>query len=134
MGEVLTAAINSTDYYNGLFGLGIIQGRFGDFVHDSPLTQAVKQYGQIPSYSYGYTAGAYYGECASPLISGDVLLAEHAPQPAPPACHALSPWEATMRIASFLTTSNSHSHRTVPVLGSWSVVSLFRLSRTAAAR
>lgn len=61
MEGVLTAAINSTDYYNGFLGLGIVQGRFGDQVHDSPLTQAVKQFGRIPSYSYGFTAGAYYG-------------------------------------------------------------------------
>lgn len=60
MDDVITAAVNSTDYYTGFFGLGIAQGRFGDDVHESPLTQAVKQFGLIPSYSYGYTAGAYY--------------------------------------------------------------------------
>lgn len=58
----MTAAFNTTEYYTGFFGLGITQGRFGDTVHDSPLTQAVKQFGRVPSYSYGYTAGAHYSK------------------------------------------------------------------------
>lgn len=60
MNNVLMAAINTTDYFDGLFGLGIIQGSFGNMVADSPLTQAVKTFGWIPSYTYGYTAGASY--------------------------------------------------------------------------
>lgn len=60
MGNVLTAAINTTDYFLGLYGLGITQGRFGNNVGESSLAQAVKDFGWIPSYSYGFTAGAYY--------------------------------------------------------------------------
>ncbi|RDA85300.1 putative aspartyl protease [Ophiocordyceps camponoti-leonardi (nom. inval.)] len=60
MSNVLMAAINTTSPYLGLFGVGIQQGRFGDLVADSPITQAVKTFGWIPSYSYGYTAGAHY--------------------------------------------------------------------------
>lgn len=60
MSNVLLAAINTTNPYLGFFGLGIQQGRFGDIVADSPLTQAVKSFGWTPSYSYGYTAGAHY--------------------------------------------------------------------------
>ncbi|KAJ0166085.1 hypothetical protein CTA2_8768 [Colletotrichum tanaceti] len=60
MDNITTASINSTNYYLGYLGLGITQGGFGNSVADSPLTQAVKNYGWIPSYSYGYTAGAYY--------------------------------------------------------------------------
>jgi hypothetical protein len=60
MSGVLIAAINTTDYLNGLFGLGITQGNFGGKVAMSPLTQAVQKAGWIPSYSYGYTAGASY--------------------------------------------------------------------------
>lgn len=60
MSNVLMSAINTTSPYLGLFGLGIQQGRFGDLVADSPITQAVKTFGWIPSYSYGYTAGAHY--------------------------------------------------------------------------
>ncbi|KAM0282681.1 hypothetical protein ACHAQH_002878 [Verticillium albo-atrum] len=60
MDRTIVAAINTTDYYNGYIGLGITQGRFGDQIAESPLTQAVKEYGRVPSYSYGYTAGASY--------------------------------------------------------------------------
>ncbi|KAH6688046.1 aspartic peptidase domain-containing protein [Plectosphaerella plurivora] len=60
MSDVLTAAVNATQYYIGFLGLGITQGNFAGVVHESPLTQAVQTYGRIPSYSYGYTAGAYY--------------------------------------------------------------------------
>ncbi|KAL0944334.1 eukaryotic aspartyl protease family protein [Colletotrichum truncatum] len=60
MDNVITASINSTDYYLGFLGLGITKGSFGNEIAESPLTQAVKNYGWIPSYSYGYTAGAYY--------------------------------------------------------------------------
>lgn len=60
MSGVLIAAINTTDYLNGLFGLGITQGNFGGKVAMSPLTEAVQKAGWIPSYSYGYTAGASY--------------------------------------------------------------------------
>ncbi|KAK6220473.1 eukaryotic aspartyl protease [Colletotrichum tabaci] len=60
MDNIITASINSTNFYLGYLGLGITKGSFGNSVADSPLTQAVKNYGWIPSYSYGYTAGAYY--------------------------------------------------------------------------
>lgn len=60
MSNVLIATVNTTDYLNGLLGLGITQGNFGGTVAESPLTQAVKEFGWIPSYSYGYTAGAHY--------------------------------------------------------------------------
>ncbi|KAI8276393.1 hypothetical protein K4K56_001130 [Colletotrichum sp. SAR 10_98] len=60
MDNIITASINSTDYYLGFLGLGITKGSFGNEIAESPLTQAVKTYGWIPSYSYGYTAGACY--------------------------------------------------------------------------
>lgn len=63
MDNIITASINSTNFYLGYLGLGITKGSFGNSVADSPLTQAVKNYGWIPSYSYGYTAGAYYSKC-----------------------------------------------------------------------
>jgi hypothetical protein len=62
MNNVITAAVNSTDIFLGFFGLGITQGSFGDKVAESPLTQAVKAFGWIPSYSYGFTAGASYSK------------------------------------------------------------------------
>jgi hypothetical protein len=61
MDGVLMSAVNTTDYFLGQFGVGITQGDFGNgLVAESPLTMAVKDFGLIPSYSYGYTAGAYY--------------------------------------------------------------------------
>ncbi|OTB08212.1 hypothetical protein M426DRAFT_8019 [Hypoxylon sp. CI-4A] len=57
----VVAGINETDSYTGFFGLGITPGRFGGVVAQSPIAALVEQDGIIPSHSYGYTAGAYYG-------------------------------------------------------------------------
>ncbi|ORY65072.1 aspartic peptidase domain-containing protein [Pseudomassariella vexata] len=57
----VVAGINDTDYYTGFFGLGITPGRFGSVVVPAPISSLVEQDGVIPSHSYGYTAGAYYG-------------------------------------------------------------------------
>ncbi|KAI0152472.1 acid protease [Hypoxylon sp. NC0597] len=57
----LVAGINETGYYTGFFGLGITPGRFNNVVAQSPIAALVEQDGIIPSHSYGYTAGAYYG-------------------------------------------------------------------------
>ncbi|CCT64359.1 uncharacterized protein FFUJ_04426 [Fusarium fujikuroi IMI 58289] len=72
MDGVLIATINTTNYLNGLFGLGITQSNFNGTVADSPLTQAVGTYGLIPSYSFGYTAGAYYRNTPVSLTLGGV--------------------------------------------------------------
>ncbi|KAG9257344.1 aspartic peptidase domain-containing protein [Emericellopsis atlantica] len=70
MKQALTSAYNSTDYYLGIFGLGITQGNFGDVVAKSPLTAAVEDYGLFPSYSYGYTAGAHYHNTPASITMG----------------------------------------------------------------
>ncbi|KAK5998285.1 hypothetical protein PT974_00659 [Cladobotryum mycophilum] len=70
MPKVLMSAINTTDYFIGLFGLGINKGTFGKMVAQSPLTQAVQTYGWIPSYSYSYTAGAYYRNAPASMTLG----------------------------------------------------------------
>ncbi|CAJ2513538.1 Uu.00g016570.m01.CDS01 [Anthostomella pinea] len=57
----IVAAINDTDYYTGFFGLGITPGNFQGVIAQSPIAVLVEQDGVIPSHSYGYTAGAYYG-------------------------------------------------------------------------
>ncbi|KAI1076822.1 acid protease [Whalleya microplaca] len=57
----VVAGINDTDSYTGFFGLGVTPGRFKDYVAQSPIASLVEQDGIIPSHSYGYTAGAYYG-------------------------------------------------------------------------
>lgn len=70
MSDVLIATLNTTNYLNGLFGLGITQGNFGGTVAESPLTQAVKEFGWIPSYSFGFTAGAHYRNAPVSLTLG----------------------------------------------------------------
>ncbi|CEI40564.1 hypothetical protein FVEN_g1604 [Fusarium venenatum] len=79
MNEVLIASINTTSYLHGLFGLGITQGNFNGTVAESPLTQAVSQYGLIPSYSFGYTAGAHYRNLPASLTLGGVVNARFQP-------------------------------------------------------
>ncbi|KAI9167150.1 Candidapepsin-7 [Paramyrothecium foliicola] len=65
------AAINTTDYYQGLFGLGIARGDFDDGeAVDSPLTSAGISAKSIPSLSYGYTAGAHYRNTPASLVLG----------------------------------------------------------------
>ncbi|KAI0965643.1 aspartic peptidase domain-containing protein [Xylaria arbuscula] len=58
--KLLVAGINDTSAYTGFFGLGITNGNFGGVVAQAPLASLVEQSGIIPSYSYGYTPGAYY--------------------------------------------------------------------------
>jgi hypothetical protein len=61
--NISTAAMNTTSYYQGLFGLGIARANFDDSgAVDSPLTGAAMTARSIPSVSYGYTAGAHYRE------------------------------------------------------------------------
>lgn len=84
MGSVLLSAINTTAYFNGLFGLGITVGSFNGKAIDPPLVQAVKSSGLIPSYTYGYTAGAHYSKCPTCLMClyylyGSNLASENAP-------------------------------------------------------
>ena len=53
--------INTTDFWLGALGLGVAQTRFGGTTnHLTFLSTLVENVSQIPSHSYGYTAGAYY--------------------------------------------------------------------------
>lgn len=58
--KALMASINVTAPFLGQFGLAINPGNFGSVVAKSPLISAVESSSLIPSYSYGYTAGAHY--------------------------------------------------------------------------
>ncbi|KAI1631153.1 aspartic peptidase domain-containing protein [Biscogniauxia mediterranea] len=60
-GKQVVAGINDTSYYTGFLGLGITPGKFQNVVVQSPISTLVEHSGIIPSHSYGYTAGAYYG-------------------------------------------------------------------------
>lgn len=66
MSGVLVSALNTTNYFNGYFGLGIATGNFDDQIADPPMVQAVKKFGRIPSYTYGFTAGASYSTTPCP--------------------------------------------------------------------
>ncbi|KAL7805342.1 aspartic peptidase domain-containing protein [Trichoderma gracile] len=79
MSNVLMSAVNTTDYYLGYFGLGITQGNFGREVAQSPLTQAVHTFGWIPSYSYGFTAGASYRNTPVSITLGGHDTARYVP-------------------------------------------------------
>ncbi|KAK3991336.1 aspartic peptidase domain-containing protein [Cladorrhinum sp. PSN332] len=59
--DVLVAAINDTNHYQGYIGLGVTQARFNKGNLTNPfISQLAQIEGKIPSHSYGYTAGAYY--------------------------------------------------------------------------
>lgn len=71
--NALIASVNTTDYYQGYIGLGVIHGRFGSTVTVPLIAQMAQEYGLIPSHSYGYTAGAYHvngGVPASLVLGG----------------------------------------------------------------
>jgi hypothetical protein len=58
-----TGTINETYYLTGYFGLGMGSGSFKNNLTPLPALNAlVKTEGQVPSNSYGFTAGAVYRE------------------------------------------------------------------------
>lgn len=63
------AALNGTDPYIGLIGLGAKPGRFDQNVAYGAIDSVTVISPEIPSRSYGYTAGAYYGTTDCPSIS-----------------------------------------------------------------
>ena len=71
--NAIIAQINTTEYWNGFFGLGIVPGSFSSFTATSPISGLVEKVGAIPSHSYGFTAGASYRK----LLWGSHRLAEH---------------------------------------------------------
>ncbi|KAF4123774.1 Eukaryotic aspartyl protease [Geosmithia morbida] len=68
--NTLTAVINTTNPYLGLFGLGINQASFDSDVITTPLISAVQESKLIPSYSYGFTAGAHYRNIPASVTLG----------------------------------------------------------------
>jgi Eukaryotic aspartyl protease len=59
-GQVI-GIINTTEFWLGALGLGVQQTRFGGASNYLTfLSSLVENVSQIPSHSYGYTAGAYY--------------------------------------------------------------------------
>ena len=60
--SALIAAINTTDFYQGMVGVGATQGRFNGKVANPLISQLAESYNTIPGHSYGFTAGASYGK------------------------------------------------------------------------
>lgn len=63
--QQLVAGINDTTFYTGFFGLGNTLGDFDGVVARGPIAALSEDHQIIPSRSYGYTAGAYYGKYSS---------------------------------------------------------------------
>jgi hypothetical protein len=64
--DQIVAVVNSTEYWIGILGLGVQNTRFSGLENISPLLSSlVENVNEIPSRSYGYTAGAYYRESLS---------------------------------------------------------------------
>lgn len=63
--KAVTATFNITDPFLGMLGLGITEASFDSRVVKSPLVAAVEESKRLPSYSYGYTAGAHYSALPS---------------------------------------------------------------------
>ncbi|PHH49866.1 hypothetical protein CFIMG_006173RA [Ceratocystis fimbriata CBS 114723] len=70
MKDALVGIYNTTEFYVGLFGVGVVRGKFGTESIDAPFYEMVEDEGWFPSYSYGYTAGAYYKNMPSSLTLG----------------------------------------------------------------
>lgn len=71
--DTIISTINSTEYWIGFFGVGIVPGNFSTFTATSPISDLVEKEDVIPSHSYGYTAGAKYqlkGEPVSLTLGG----------------------------------------------------------------
>ncbi|ERF68324.1 hypothetical protein EPUS_02780 [Endocarpon pusillum Z07020] len=59
--DQIVGVMNSTEFLLGSLGLGIIPSNFSSNKNQATfLTSMVENQSAIPSYSYGYTAGAYY--------------------------------------------------------------------------
>lgn len=58
----VVAIINTTEYWLGMMGLGIRPLNFTDSSQLTFLSTLASNRSAIPSFSYGYTAGAFYRE------------------------------------------------------------------------
>ena len=62
LSDAIIGSINTTEYWTGVFGLGIVPGNFTNVTPLSAISGLVEKTGAIPSHSYGFTAGAKYRE------------------------------------------------------------------------
>ncbi|TVY37225.1 Candidapepsin [Lachnellula occidentalis] len=64
--STIIGSINTTEYFLGEFGLGVVPGNFNNVSSLAAISGLVEQNGAIPSHSYGYTAGATYQQKGVP--------------------------------------------------------------------
>lgn len=60
LNSTIIGSINTTEYFLGEFGLGVVPGNFNNVSSLAAISGLVEKNGAIPSHSYGYTAGATY--------------------------------------------------------------------------
>jgi hypothetical protein len=71
--NTIIGSINTTEYWVGMFGLGIVPGNFTNVTSLSAISGLVEKDGVIPSHSYGFTAGAKYREFRKRLRDVQIL-------------------------------------------------------------
>jgi hypothetical protein len=64
----IIGSINTTEYFLGFLGLGIVPSNFTNVLALSVLSALVEKESAIPSHSYGYTAGAGYRESSNSIV------------------------------------------------------------------
>ena len=73
--DQIVGVMNSTEFLLGSLGLGIIPSNFSSNKNQATfLTSMVENQSAIPSYSYGYTAGAHYRKLLVPLLENDLTF------------------------------------------------------------
>lgn len=71
--STIIGSINTTEFFLGMFGLGIVPGSFNNTSSLAAISGLVEKNGAIPSNSYGYTAGATYRMPSKPSIWREML-------------------------------------------------------------
>ncbi|KAF4626752.1 hypothetical protein G7Y89_g11405 [Cudoniella acicularis] len=64
--SAIIGSINTTEFFVGMFGLGIVLGNFKNVTSLAAISGLVEVDGAIPSHSYGFTAGAKYQQKGMP--------------------------------------------------------------------
>ncbi|KAH8651561.1 aspartic peptidase domain-containing protein [Tricladium varicosporioides] len=67
LSNAIIGSINTTEFFLGMFGLGIVPGNFKNVTSLAAISALVETKAVIPSHSYGYTAGAKYQQKGMPV-------------------------------------------------------------------
>jgi hypothetical protein len=60
LNNTIIGSINTTEYWLGMLGLGVVPGNFKNITSLPAISGLVEKNSAIPTHSYGYTAGAKY--------------------------------------------------------------------------